>query len=205
MPSPATKPRRSRPDTRREELVDAAQALFAAHGVAATSVDDIVQAAGAAKGTFYLYFKSKDDAVTAVAERMVEGVANRVEAIADTRALSPIDRLMALGRALSDVGRDAHERDLVEVFHRPENRALHDRMTERIIAQLAPPLAGIIRDGIAANVFRPQDARLSAAFVLGTFTSLHHVVSDPDDMPTAIAHLDAFILRGLGYAGEVRQ
>jgi AcrR family transcriptional regulator len=67
-------------------------------------VDDIVQAAGAAKGTFYLYSQSKDDAVKAVAERMVQGVANRVEGIANIAGLSPIDSLLALGRALSDVG-----------------------------------------------------------------------------------------------------
>ena len=51
-------------------------------GVSATSVDDIVSAAGVAKGTFYLYFATKDDVVNAVASSLVESVAQRIEAIA---------------------------------------------------------------------------------------------------------------------------
>jgi len=80
---------------------------------------------------------------------------------------------------------------------------VHDRISERMLVQLAPAVATLIGDGIAADLFSPQDARLSAAFVLGAFTSLHHVVSNPDDLPTAIAQLDVFVLRGLGYAGEI--
>lgn len=194
---------RTRRDTRRQELIDAALAMFVARGVAATSVDDIVHAAGVAKGTFYLYFTTKDEVVNAVAERMVTNVADCIEAIANTPGLSPLHRLLAFGQSLREVGRERHERDLVEIFHRPENRAVHDRISERTLVQLAPPLATIIGDGIDANLFRPQDARLSAAFMLGAFTSLHHVVSDPDDMPAAIAELDVFVLRGLGYTGEI--
>ena len=44
-------------------LLEAAVAVFSAKGVSAASVDDIVRAAGVAKGTFYLYFATKDDAV----------------------------------------------------------------------------------------------------------------------------------------------
>jgi AcrR family transcriptional regulator len=177
--------------------------MFAERGVANTSVDDIVEAAGVAKGTFYLYFKTRDDVVNAVAERLVASVGDRVEAIANRSDLSPIRRLLALGQALNEVGRERHERELLEAFHRPENRAVHDRISERIVTRLVPPVATIIRDGIEANVFSFQDARVSAAFVLGAFSSLHHVVNDPDDMPAGISQLDAFILRGLGYAGDV--
>jgi AcrR family transcriptional regulator len=204
MPAATQSPRRrAAPETRRSELVDAALSAFTARGLAATAVDDIVRAAGVAKGTFYLYFSSKDDVVNAVAERIVDRVGDRVEAIASTAHLSPVDRLLALGRSLNEVGKDPFERELVEVFHRPENRAVHDRISEGVITRLAPALAIVIADGVAANVFRPQDPRLAAAFVLGSLTVLHHVVGDPDQMPVAIAHLDHFILRGLGFAGEI--
>jgi AcrR family transcriptional regulator len=195
--------RAARREVRRTELVDAALAVFSTRGVAAASVDDIVQAAGVAKGTFYLYFSTKDDAINAVAERMVNRVGDRVEAAASLPNLSPIDRLLALGKALREVGHDRVERDLVETFHRPENRAVHDRVSERMLARLAPALHTIIADGIAANLFRPQDPRLAAAFVLGSFTMLHDVVSDPVDMHAATAQLNTFILRGLGYGGDI--
>ena len=78
----ATEEPRARREVRRQELIDAAVAVFSAKGVAAASVDDIVRAAGVAKGTFYLYFATKDDAVNAVAASMVERVADRIEAVA---------------------------------------------------------------------------------------------------------------------------
>ncbi|WP_297487091.1 TetR/AcrR family transcriptional regulator [Thermococcus sp.] len=51
----------------REKLVLAAMELFARKGFDKTTVDEIVAKAGIAKGTFYLYFKSKDDLIKELA------------------------------------------------------------------------------------------------------------------------------------------
>lgn len=45
----------------KERLLDASQKLFTLHGFKKVSVDEIVQKAGLAKGTFYIYFPSKED------------------------------------------------------------------------------------------------------------------------------------------------
>ncbi len=50
----------------REMIKKCAIALFEKKGVAGTSVNDIVGKAGIAKGTFYLYFKDKDDLINFV-------------------------------------------------------------------------------------------------------------------------------------------
>ena len=193
--------RSARREVRHKALVEAAVSVFAAKGVAATSVDDIVRAAGVAKGTFYLYFATKDDLVNAVATSMVEGVADRIEALAADPARSPVERLLAFGAGVREVGDEPYERDLIEVFHRPENRALHDRIGERALTRLTPAIAAIIADGIEGGQFRQQDPRRAAAYVMACFASLHEVVSDPDDVPNAIDELNAFVLRALGYDG----
>ena len=46
---------------KKQNLLDAAYALFTEKGVAKTSVDEIVRGANVAKGTFYLYFRDKGD------------------------------------------------------------------------------------------------------------------------------------------------
>jgi AcrR family transcriptional regulator len=58
-------------DVRREELMDAGLALFVAKGIAATSIDDIVTAAGVSKGGFYHHFASKDALLLALQERYI--------------------------------------------------------------------------------------------------------------------------------------
>ena len=42
-------------------LMDTAFQLFTSQGLTKTSISDIVERAGVAKGTFYLYFKDKYD------------------------------------------------------------------------------------------------------------------------------------------------
>ncbi len=51
------------PGKTREKIVSSAMELFARKGFDKTTVDEIVAKAGVAKGTFYLYFKSKDDLI----------------------------------------------------------------------------------------------------------------------------------------------
>ena len=46
---------------KRLSLMDAAFGLFTTKGIARTSIEEIARAAGIAKGTFYLYFRDKDD------------------------------------------------------------------------------------------------------------------------------------------------
>ncbi|MCC7536420.1 MAG: TetR/AcrR family transcriptional regulator, partial [Deltaproteobacteria bacterium] len=59
---------------RREELLRAARDVFASKGYHDAKIDDIVAAAGVAKGTFYLYFPDK----RSVLEELVDGLFGRM-------------------------------------------------------------------------------------------------------------------------------
>jgi len=50
----------------RKKLVDTAEDLLKANGFNALCVEDITKAAGVAKGTFYVYFKHKEDIVAEI-------------------------------------------------------------------------------------------------------------------------------------------
>jgi AcrR family transcriptional regulator len=63
---------RKAPEERRKDILDAAERVLAMKGIAGTTVEDITAAAGVAKGTFYLYFQSKDQVVAALRDRFVE-------------------------------------------------------------------------------------------------------------------------------------
>jgi AcrR family transcriptional regulator len=52
----------------RQKLLVAARRLFGKNGYAGTTIDDIVEAAGASRGTYYLYFKNKGEIVTELTE-----------------------------------------------------------------------------------------------------------------------------------------
>lgn len=64
------RPVKKKPEEWKKEILDAAESLFLSKGYGETSVADIMQAAGGAKGLFYRFFESKEEAVYALGERM---------------------------------------------------------------------------------------------------------------------------------------
>src|SRR3954471_10510176 len=68
----------------RERLLDAGATVFAARGVHAARVDDIVKVAATSHGTFYLYFANKEELFHALAEQVageLEALAGRLPAL----------------------------------------------------------------------------------------------------------------------------
>ena len=68
MQSQGEEPKRRtrRKDARPAEIVEAALALFAERGFAATKLEDVAARAGIGKGTLYLYFSNKEELFRAV-------------------------------------------------------------------------------------------------------------------------------------------
>lgn len=69
--------------TKKVNMIDAAYKLFLEKGVNITAIDDVVKAAGVAKGTFYLYFKDKYDLLDQIVMSKSEGVIRK--AISDLK------------------------------------------------------------------------------------------------------------------------
>ena len=68
------RPRTIRGVATRARIVDAAADLMRAHGVANTSLDEVLEASQASKSQLYHYFSDKDDLVLAVIQRQTECV-----------------------------------------------------------------------------------------------------------------------------------
>src|SRR5262245_33438101 len=80
----------------RNKVPDAAQELMLAKGYSATSVDEVCQAAGLTKGSFFHYFPGKEDMGIAVAERFYAARRQAFEEAPFRRLPDPLDR--ALGQ-----------------------------------------------------------------------------------------------------------
>ena len=71
---------------KRDALLNTAFELFTTQGINKTTINNIVDAAGVAKGTFYLYFKDKYD----IRNKLIAHKASHIFSIADA-ALSQTD------------------------------------------------------------------------------------------------------------------
>ncbi|GAA1657854.1 TetR/AcrR family transcriptional regulator [Actinoplanes couchii] len=82
---------------RRSDILAASARLFAVNGFHATSMADIIEACGLSAGSFYRYFKSKDELITAVAEEALtaaDGTFRKL--LADNATPSPEQALTAI-------------------------------------------------------------------------------------------------------------
>ena len=71
---------------KREALLNTAFELFTTQGINKTTINNIVETAGVAKGTFYLYFKDKYD----IRNKLIAYKASRIFSVADA-ALAKTD------------------------------------------------------------------------------------------------------------------
>jgi AcrR family transcriptional regulator len=200
MPKQAKATRRKAPETRRADLIAAAREAFAHKGISGTTVSDIVKAAGVAQGTFYLYFETKHDVVNAMAEEMVDAMVDAIERSVTDEHVGAVAKFLAFRDAILALANDAAGPEITAIYHRPENRAAHDRMAERITPRLVPLVESITRQGIAEGVFTAQDPEVTAWFVLGGFHLLETGFAEPAKLADAIVKATNLALRALGCA-----
>lgn len=83
---------------KRIKMIDAAYTLFLEKGVNITAIDDVVKAAGVAKGTFYLYFKDKydllDQIVLSKSEGVIRGAISELQTKRKTEEMSIAEQII---------------------------------------------------------------------------------------------------------------
>jgi len=83
-------------DDRRTLILKTALKLFNEKGYHETSMQSIADAAGIAKGSTYLYFRSKEELLVSVIHYFYEGLLDESERLASDETLTPKERLLAV-------------------------------------------------------------------------------------------------------------
>ena len=180
----------------REALVAAGLRLLAAKPIDAISIDEIVQEAGVAKGSFYNHFDDKDGLARTIAGRIQVDVEREVE---------------AANRDIEDPARRVVRAVCVYIRH-----ALTDRQRASVLLRLhadashaeAPMNRGVLADvsnGLAKGRFAIPSAEVGVLLIMGLAQmalSRAHGEPDPEVAIRLGQQLCSLILRGLGLAFE---
>ena len=85
-------PRQDVSEERRNQILEAAQEVFNAKGLDKSRMEDIAERTGLSKGTLYLYFKSKDNLIIAIFDRIFGGLLRqyRTQTIEQVNAVEAI-------------------------------------------------------------------------------------------------------------------
>lgn len=152
---------------RREKVVTAAVRLFAARGVARTSMRRIAKAVGITDATLYHYFPSKD-ALLEAAFRSASFQVDDLESAFEGTPGSLRVRLLAVGQAfLAVLARDKEWTRLVvrESLRLPEDATGQDigSLLDAVGRRRIESLAEALRRDVAAGLVRKCDEELVAA------------------------------------------
>ncbi len=150
------RPVKKQPEEWEKEILDAAKFLFLSKGYEETSVSDIMERAGGAKGMFYRFFESKEKAMQALGDRMFleNNPFEAVRARTDLNGLQKIREVLAMDRA--DGERETVNAQAVSILKDPRILAAAMEANRRV---LTPLWFALIEEGRRDGSIQTEYAR----------------------------------------------
>lgn len=176
-------------EERKEEILDAAEKLFAAKGVDNTSTGDILNAVGIARGTLYYHFKSKEEILDGVIERITKQLMQDAREIVRNKELPVLERLTKAIMSLNVESKIGYE--IMEQVHRPQNALMHQKMQVTLLTGINPILTELVEEGIEQGIFHTQYpesvVEILMLYANTAFDELNLAGLDPEQMEKKIA------------------
>lgn len=140
-------------EERKKELVKKAYELFISKGYENTSVDDIIESAGIAKGTYYYHFDSKEQMLEEVVNMMIDEGVQRAKQVLQ----SDLKLEEKLAYTILALRVTPEEQSVQNTIHAKENIILHKKINDRIIEEAVPILSEIAREAKKEGLFKLDD------------------------------------------------
>ena len=160
------------PEERKKEIMDTAAQFFMIKGYEETSVNMIVEHLNIAKGTFYYYFKSKEEILGAILEGYLEQFAQQIKLIILNKEMHAHEKLQfVLKNILSSNQEPKHLTAHVEDSN---SGKLHQMMDEKFYEKFKPIIVSILKQGINEGIFKvsyPEE--LTEILLMGVRSYMH--------------------------------
>ena len=153
-------------DERKNEILDVAESLFISKGYDNTTINDMLNVMGIARGTLYYHYKSKEEVLDGIIVRRSTTGAIAAEAIADNNTLSALEKMFKI--MLAQKPANEQQQQLVTALENVGNAQMFQKSLNEIILRLAPILGKVIEQGNKEGVFNTPYAQDSAEILLAT-------------------------------------
>ncbi len=204
LPKEST-PSHSPKQQRRQEIARASIEIFSQRGYHGTKISDITQALGMSTGTFYVYFKDKQELFVEVVDEVVRAIVR--EAAFDIKGEANLwGRWVMRARAFFD-NFDRYN----EILHQLRAEMTHGDWPagkiEEVFQQLTKPLKMEIRQAMDQGVIRTMDEELLAYSAIGIIEglTLRTLFDDTYSFQDVITFLGDLIFKALEIDGDLRQ
>lgn len=162
-------------EKRKKELLKIAYDMFLTQGYENTSVDEIIEKAQIAKGTYYYHFKSKEQMLEEVIDMMIDTEREMAKQIIATDIPVP-QKIVGI---IASIKPTEAEQPIQNALFQPENVLMHHKVRQKLINVITPLLSEVIREGVEEGIFEcdniPERIKMlliisDITFNEGTFT-----------------------------------
>lgn len=202
MPYQTSEKTKRKKDAKRTAMMQTAVRVFAEKGYHATTVRDIVQAAGVAIGTFYFYFPDKETLIVYLYEETADFLLQALRQAVTGRAQLP-QQLAAGVQAYINIA--LYEPAVVHVLlvggvgAVPALAAKRSEFREQLVQIWQRPLD----QALDAGHIIPQNTRRSAEALAGAIDEvILHLLNQPqpdNEAAAAVRDLTVFAVQAVGY------
>lgn len=149
---------RKDPEERRIELLKTAQDLFYKQGYDDTSIAEIIQVVGIAKGTFYHYFHSKEDLLAQLAEQQTDVALRSIEKKVSSLGGNAVDKFRGLIANILDWKIENREMMMayVRAMYSDKNLLMRRKINQIYIEKVMPIFSKVIYQGTEEGIFNVQ-------------------------------------------------
>ncbi|GHV16464.1 TetR family transcriptional regulator [Clostridia bacterium] len=159
-------PRKNDPAGTVEKILDISGALFMEKGYEQTTMQDIVDKLGMSKGAIFHHFKSKEDVMNGVIQRMVDELAVRAATIAENTGLDAHEKMRRIISAINISGSPSEA--MLTELHQPANAQMHQASTVEIVRKIAPILGEVVKQGVRDGVYHTLFPFETIEFILAS-------------------------------------
>ena len=134
---------------RKKELLNIAYNMFITKGYENTSVDEIIEEAQIAKGTYYYYFQSKEQMLEEVIDMMIDSETELAEQIIGMDIPVP-QKIVGI---IASMKPTEAEQPVKNALFQAENVLMHYKVRQKLINVLTPILSEVIGEGVKKGLF----------------------------------------------------
>lgn len=178
-------------EERKHEILYIAKELFIEKGYENTSIVNILEKVGIAKGTLYYYFTSKEEILDAIIDRISEKIFYKAQEISKDPSLSVQEKILGVVMSLNI--EDDKEKKIVNNIHNPQNLLMHQKQFDSIIDNVVPILTKVICEGIEKGIFN-TDYPLETVEMILIYTQTVFDSNNNLSMEETLRKISAFIV-----------
>lgn len=155
-------------DIRKSEILDAAETLFYSQGYNKTTINDILKVVEIGKGTFYHYFKAKEEVLDEIINRVIEKDVEMAQAVNEDNTLTAAEKIFKI--LVTQQPQESNNKvQLLEEIQKANNAEIQQKSLVATIIHLTPILADVVSQGVEQGQFVTPYPTETIEFLLSSF------------------------------------